>query len=165
MAASSSTDRSTSFVLPFRRIGGALPLPTFCNPAFSLSLSSHDRIVDSIDNISNRFESARGAAKKARRILLTSRLLISGDLYPLGERAHTDQRYYLRTFYADVSALPSGVHCSPQLTVSLCHSAQLTIMSQLGNELITIPNFLLQSSRFGSCIGQFAQLSLGIGCA
>lgn len=77
MAASSSAERSTSLVLPFLRKGGALPLPTFCNPAFSLSLSSHDKIVDRIESISNRFESARGAARKARRILLTRRLLIS----------------------------------------------------------------------------------------
>lgn len=147
MAASSSAERSTSFALPFLRIGGALPLPTFCSPAFSLSLSSHDKIVDKIESISNRFESARGAARKARRMLLTRRLFVS---IPLGgEVGHTDQHYCQRTFCADVLELLSGVHYSPPLIVS-SHTAygpgQHTIMPELCNELIAVPYLLLERS-------------------
>jgi hypothetical protein len=143
MAASSSAERSTSFALPFLRIGGALPLPTFCNPAFSLSLSSHDKIVDKIESISNRFESARGAARKAKRMLLTRRLIVSMPLG--GEVGHTDQHCYLRRFCADVLELLLGAHCLPQLIVSSHTSrrpGQHTIMPQLCNELIAIPNLL-----------------------
>jgi hypothetical protein len=143
MAASSSAERSTSFALPFLRIGGALPLPTFCNPAFSLSLSSHDKIVDKIESISNRFESARGAARNARRMLLTRRLFVSMSLG--GEAGHTDQHYCQRMFCADVLELLLDVHCSPQLIVSsdtAYRRGQHTIMPELGNKLIAIPNLL-----------------------
>jgi len=143
MAASSSAERSTSFALPFLRMGGALPLPTFCSPAFSLSLSSHDKIVDKIESISNRFESARGAARKARRMLFTRRLLVSMSL---GEEAgHTDQHCCLRMFCVDDAKLLLSAHCLPQLIVS-CHTIYWpgahTIMPQLCNKLISVPNLL-----------------------
>ena len=60
---------------------GNVALPLRCRPAFSLSSSDHERMVDMRDSISKRFESARGVFKQDRTTFVTRRrsTLVSED--------------------------------------------------------------------------------------
>ena len=89
IAASSSALLSPSlrplplFVFEVRRCGAPGAAFILCNPAFSLSSSVHDKMVAKMESISNRLVSPREAARKERRMLVTSRLgtIISAALY------------------------------------------------------------------------------------
>ena len=77
--------------LAFRlRLLGPAPAPTRCSPAFSLSSSSHERIVANKDNISKRFGSARGVVMNCNRMLDTRRLSEQESTSLLGERRRPD---------------------------------------------------------------------------
>lgn len=53
---------------------GNVALPLRCRPAFSLSSSDHERMVDMRDSISKRFGSARGVVRKESKTFVTRRL-------------------------------------------------------------------------------------------
>jgi hypothetical protein len=106
-------------------------------------------MVDKMESISNRFESALGADRKASSILLTRRLISASTGYSEEE----GQTYRSTLLSDDVlrRRRSASVKCSLLTTAAPSVSTGTlvkirTIMPELCNELIAVPYLLLEGS-------------------
>lgn len=79
-------------ILLERRAAAEAPVDDRWRPACSRSTSDHDRIDESTVSISNRFGSARGVMRNERRMLVTSRLLDTGQIYLISDPSRLAMR-------------------------------------------------------------------------